>query len=193
MKLRLTDSHPEVIRAEQRLAMLAQVPSELMLLQSEIESAESEIDQLTAAANSGTVVRPGSSASTPAEPLPGEILGLLSQDDIDPILVAQLSGAISKYGALRDGLRSGRIELDTAQAAFHRRYKLIEPASPPGAPYKPNVMMILAAGFAASLLVALLLPVLFELRRGIIVERWQVHHVKLPVLAELRLPPRSTD
>lgn len=191
MKLRLTDSHPEVIRAEQRLAMMAQPPSELLLLKSEIESLQSEIAQLDAVEKNGSIGAVRSERAV--EPLPTEIMGLLNKDDADPILVAQLSGAVSKYGALRDSLRSGRIELDTAQAAFQRRYKLIVPAEPPGRPYKPNVLTIFGGGFAASLLFALLLPVLLELRRGIIVESWQVHHVRLPVLADLRLPPRSSE
>jgi uncharacterized protein involved in exopolysaccharide biosynthesis len=196
MKLRLTESHPEVIRAEQRVAMMAQAPSELLLLKSEIESMQSEIAQLDAVEKNGALGGAGSvRAERPAqsEPLPSEIIGLLNKDDADPILVAQLSGAVSKYGALRDGLRSGRIELDTAQAAFHRRYKLIVPAEPPSRPYKPNVLAIFGGGLAVSLLLALLFPVILELRRGIIVERWQVDHVRLPVLAELRLPPRSSE
>lgn len=197
LKLKLTPSHPDVVTAEQRLGILAQLPSDMMLLKSEIESLKNEVSQLEALEKSGTVstrsARPASGAAAQAEPLPSEIIGLLSEDEADPILVAQLSGAVSKYGALRDGLRSGRIELDTAQAAFNQRYKMIVPAEVPAKPSKPNVGLIFGAGFAFALLLGLLLPVLLELRTGIIVERWQVEHVQLPVLAELRLPTRSTD
>lgn len=196
LKLKLTPSHPDVVTAEQRLAILAQLPSDMMLLKSEIESLKNELSQLEALDKTGTVtrsVRPTGGAATQAEPLPSDIIGLLSEDEADPILVAQLSGAVSKYGALRDGLRSGRIELDTAQAAFNQRYKMIVPAEAPAKPSKPNVALIFGAGFAFALLLGLLLPVVLELRTGIIVERWQVEHVQLPVLAELRLPTRSTD
>lgn len=194
LKLKLTPSHPDVVTAEQRLGILAQVPSDVSLLKSEIESLKSEASQLEALERSGS----GSSRSAlgttaQAEPLSSEIIGLLSEDEADPIFVAQLSGAVSKYGALRDGLRSGRIELDTAQAAFNQRYKIIVPAEVPARPSKPNVALIFGAGFAVSLLLGLLLPVLLELRTGIIVERWQVEHVQLPVLAELQLPSRSSD
>jgi hypothetical protein len=39
----------------------------------------------------------------------------------------------------------------------------------------------------------MLLPMLAELRKGKIVERWQVYQMKLPILAELRLPSGSSD
>jgi len=43
------------------------------------------------------------------------------------------------------------------------------------------------------LLVALLVPILLELRRDVLVERWQVDHFQLPVLAELRLPEKREE
>lgn len=197
LKLRLMPSHPEVETAEQRLALLAQVPSEVMLLRSEIQSIETEVSQLESLEKTGVAAAraPARKAdgAVASEPLPSEIIGLLKQDDANPILVAQLSGAVTKYGALRDAIRSGRIELDTAQAAFNQRYKLIVPAEPPGKPIKPNVFLILGGGLAVAFLLSLAIPVLLELRTGIMVERWQVHHVQLPVLAELRLPTRSSE
>jgi hypothetical protein len=39
------------------------------------------------------------------------------------------------------------------------------------------------------LLLALLVALLAELRTGTIVERWQVQRLRLPVLAEVKLPP----
>jgi len=47
------------------------------------------------------------------------------------------------------------------------------------------------AGLLFTLLLSLGLPVLLELRRNVIVERFQVHQLQLPVLAELKLPPHS--
>ena len=85
------------------------------------------------------------------------------------------------------------MELDTAQVAFEHRYQIIVPAEVPNTPIKPKPLVILGAGVGISLLLALLLPILAELRRGVIVERWQVTQMQLPVLAELRLPPRSAD
>jgi hypothetical protein len=139
----------------------------------------------------GGIPVPGAPATI--EPLPGDIVGLLDDRNVDPALSAQLYGAIAKYSTLRDDIRSGRIQLDTAQAAFHHRYKIVVPADAPGSPIKPKIRVILSAGFAASLLLALLLPILAELRTGIIIERWQVSQLKIPVLAELKLPSLSSD
>ena len=50
--------------------------------------------------------------------------------------------------------------------------------------------VVLAIGL---LLLAFALPVLLEVRRDLVVERWQVHHFQLPVLAELRLPASTKE
>ena len=112
---------------------------------------------------------------------------------MDPALSAQISGAVARYGALRDDIRAGRMQLDTAQAAFDHRYQIVVPAEVPNVPTKPKPPLIFAVGFVMSLLLALLVPILAELRRGIIVERWQVTQMALPVLAELKLPPHSSE
>jgi len=196
LKLRLTPSHPEVVASEQRIALLAQEPSEIVLLRTETKSLENEIKQREALARRGSSSGSGGGsgpATASAEPLPNDIIKLLDEDDADPIMVAQLSGAISKYGALRSEIRSARIDLDTTQAAFNHRYKLVVPAAVPSEPVKPKAAVVLGGGFVAALLLALLIPILAELRSGIMVERWQVHQFQLPVLAELRLPPNSSD
>jgi len=88
-------------------------------------------------------------------------------------------------------VRAGKISLDTAQAAFNHRYQVIVPVDVPNKPIKPKGIVILGAGIFVSLLIALLIPILLQLRNGVIVELWQVHAFQLPVLGELRLPPRS--
>lgn len=195
MKLRLTPSHPEVITQGERVAMLAQPSSEESLLKAESGDIEGELKQRNGiSAMTSTSVYSGRAGKSPnAEPLPAEITSLLDRDNVDPALVAQLSSTVIKYGALRDSLLSARIDLDTAQAAFNHRYQLVTPAEVPSKPTKPKPALILGAGIAVSLLLALLLPLLLELRTGIMIERWQVHAVQLPVLAELRLPPYSSE
>jgi uncharacterized protein involved in exopolysaccharide biosynthesis len=111
---------------------------------------------------------------------------------MDPAVSAQLSTALSKYSELRGEIRSARIRLDTAQAAFNYRYKIVAPASLPGKPSKPKVLNVLVIGLLGALALALLVPIALELKTGIIVERWQVHALKIPVLGELSLPPRDT-
>jgi uncharacterized protein involved in exopolysaccharide biosynthesis len=196
LKLRLTPSHPDVVTEERRLATIQQVPSDIALLRSEVQSMEGELKQRellrhgssgSGSGRSGTGATGGGAPGL--DPLPGDIVQLLDAGQIDPALAAQLSSAISKYAALRDEIRSGRIQFDTAQAAFNFRYKVVIPADPPTTPVKPKAAVLLGGGIAASLLLAILLPILAELRTGLVVERWQVAMIPLPVLAELRLPP----
>jgi uncharacterized protein involved in exopolysaccharide biosynthesis len=192
LQLRFTPTHPDVITEQQRVAILTQAPPQVAQLRAEVQTLEQDIKgrealaKLTPAAVSAGVAQP-----TNAEPLPTNVIQALSKDDTDPALRAQLSGAIMKYRELRDDIRSGRIELDTAQAAFNHRYQLVVPAEVPSKPQKPKPPLIIAGGLIASLLLALALPILAELRRGVIVETWQVHHLQLPVLAELQLPPHN--
>jgi len=190
MSLRLTPNHPEVVTQQQRVANLSQVPSEVASLRAEVSTLQGDIkagDLLVAhGGGSGGTVAGGSTES-----LPAEVLQALSKDNADPALRAQLSGAIIKYGDLRNEILNGKIELDTAQAAFNHRYQISVPAEVPDKASKPKPGVIVGGGFFISLLLALLVPILLELRKGVMVETWQVHELQLPVLAELRLPPRS--
>jgi len=194
MQLRLTPSHPEVVTEQRKVAMLTQVPSEVAQLRAEVAALESDIKGRTAVASQvlGAGRAGGAPAGGPgAEPLPAEIIQALQKDDAEPALRAQLYGAVVKYGDLRDAIRTGRIDLDTAQAAFNHRYQVVVPAEAPSSPIKPMPAVIFGGGLALTLLLAGLLPILGELRKGVIVDRWQVQHLQLPVLAELELPPHS--
>jgi uncharacterized protein involved in exopolysaccharide biosynthesis len=193
--LKFTPSHPEVVNQRARLAQAQQVPSSIALDRDEVTRLEIEIRQRDALkdqirAGAGGARTPA--ATTPGvEPVPTNIVRLLAEEDADPLLSSQLSSAAVKYSMVQDEIRGTRIGLDTAQAAFNHRYKIVVPAEAPSKPYKPSPMAILGGGILFSLVLALLIPILLELRTGIIVERWQVQLVELPVLAELRLPPHS--
>jgi len=192
MQLHLTPSHPQVVTQQERIALASQVPSDLALLRGEVADLEGTIKQREALAAHGTAGVGGPSAG-PAAALPPEIIQALESDTTDPALSAQISGAVVRYGSLRDDIRAGRMQLDTAQAAFDHRYQIVIPAEVPDTATKPKPAMIVGAGLLISLLISLLLPILAELRRGVIIERWQVQQLQLPVLAELKLPPHSSD
>jgi uncharacterized protein involved in exopolysaccharide biosynthesis len=199
LKLKFTASHPQVVLQEERVALASQVPSELALLRSEVTDLEGQLrqrDALAATERGGVVGAARASGQAEealdAEPLPPEIMRLLSNEQADPAKTAQLSGAVTRYGHLRDDMRGVKLALDVAQAAFNHRYQVLVPVEVPTKPAKPNLIVIVAAGIVLSLLFAFALPVLMELRRGVIVEYWQVHQFELPVLGELRLPaPRE--
>lgn len=194
MKLRLAPSHPDVITAERRMQMLWQEPSELALLRAETKSLEAQVrGRETMSQRPGSFIA-GVRGTDPKDPLavdalPPDLGKLLEADDVDPTQATQLRGAVTHYGGLREDIRSGRIDLDTAQAAFNHRYKVIVPAEAPKMPTKPKLAVIIGGGLFASLLFGLLVPILLELRKGVVVARWQVSMIELPILAELKLPP----
>lgn len=197
LKLKFTASHPQVVTQEERVALASQVPSELALLRSEVADLDGQLRQqeaLAANAKGGVLtaaVASGADAeASVADPLPPEVMQLLNSEDADPAKTAQLSGAITRYGHLRDDMRGVKLALDVAQAAFNHRYRVVIPVEVPSKPIKPNLVLVVVAGVALSLLLALIVPILLELRKGLIVEYWQVHHFELPVLGELRLPSR---
>ncbi|HEX6273623.1 MAG TPA: hypothetical protein VFZ53_11290 [Polyangiaceae bacterium] len=199
LKLRFTDDHPEVRSAEQRVATLSKVGQEEVTMSEEIKALEKRVRESNLLTKSDTATTPrsgtsgsGTATAPAADALPSEILRLLDQSgDMDPAVGAQLSTALSKYSELRGDIRGARIGLDTAQAAFNHRYKVVMPPVVPLKPSKPKVSLLLAAGFAVALLLGLLVPVALELKTGVIVEDWQVHQLGLPMLGTLKLPPRE--
>jgi uncharacterized protein involved in exopolysaccharide biosynthesis len=194
MKLRLTPAHPQVVTQQERLGIVSQLPSDLLVLRGEVQDLESQIRQreaMRSSPSSGVTTTSTETATGASELLPPEILGLLDERDADPALAAQISGAVVRYGSLRDDIRGAKLALDTAQAAFSRRYQVTVPVEEPSSPTKPKKAVVLGAGAFLSLLLALLVPILLEIRRDVVVERWQVNQFQLPILAELRLPPKD--
>jgi uncharacterized protein involved in exopolysaccharide biosynthesis len=199
LKLRLMPNHPQVLTQEERLSLASQVSSELAMMRGEVTDLEGQVRQreamlrLSKPGGTGTGAGTGGEATGDVAALPSEILGLLDEPEADPAMSAQMTGAITRYGALRDEVRGSKLALDTAQAAFNHRYQVVTPVEEPNRPVKPNVAVIYGAGLVLSLLLAFLLPIWLEVRRDVLVERWQVHGFQLPVLAELRLPPSSKE
>ena len=195
LKLRFTASHPQVIMQEERLAIASDVPSELALLRSDVADLDAQIRQREGLAPAGkrspNAVTPEARKAASTALLPADIVRLLEREDVDPALGAQMSSAVMRYSSLMDGVRGSKLALDTAQAAFKHRYQVVIPAEEPRNPIKPKPAIIIGAGVFLALLLALVVPILLELRRGVIVERWQMDLLQLPVLGELKLPPKS--
>lgn len=202
LKLRFTPSHPQVVTQEERVAIASNVPSELALLRAEVADGESQLNQRDAMAKTARAAptgSPGGAATAPppatnggerGEVLPTNVIHMLTNDNVDPALSAQISGAVVRYASLRDDVRGAKLALDTAEAAFGHRYQLVVPPEEPSKPTKPNLTLLGLGGAFVSLLLALAIPVLLELKRGVLAERWQVDHLNFPVLAEVYLPER---
>ena len=100
--------------------------------------------------------------------LPSEIMRLLdSGTGIDPTVSAHLGSTVGEYTQLQETIRSKRLALDTAQAAFNHRYKILVPVEVPGKPNKSKGPVILIGGWLAGILLVLVYAVIAELRTGV--------------------------
>jgi hypothetical protein len=191
-----TAVHPLIVDTHRTISTLTRESPQVSALRGEVRDLENELKRRTTEAEVGVIL--GGSplggarvASDRAEPLPTEIIGLAEDEDLDPAVAAQFRYAVSNYTRIRDDISAARIDLDTAQAAFSHRYKIVIPAEAPNKPSKPKIPLIIGAGIVGALFAALIAAILAELRTGKIIERWQVQQIELPVLAELRFPPAS--
>jgi uncharacterized protein involved in exopolysaccharide biosynthesis len=100
---------------------------------------------------------------------------------------ARLKIAFDNYDDLQRRIDSARIELDTAEAAFKYRYRVIEPVVVPRRPSSPNGPAIWTAGGLLGLFLGLFLVFGMDLRGEFIHSAWQLEQrFKIPVLVELR-------
>src|SRR5207249_3992994 len=103
------------------------------------EGTKSEPSSASASALTGGSPGAPSTGAPGSDLLPSKVMKLLDSGvGVDPAVNAQLQSAITKYASLRDSIRSARIDLDTAQAAFNHRYKVVQPPEPPSKPSKPK-------------------------------------------------------
>lgn len=202
LEAKYTSAHPLVLDTRASIAALSQDSPQVASLRAEVRTIEADMKHRTALEQEGTGpvagggrVGPADAAVPSAEPLPSEIMGLLqdTNTDLDPAISAQLRYAIDRYSSLRGQISLARVDLDTAEAAFKYRYKVVVPPEVPTKPTKPKVPAILGGGLFGAILLGLLAAIGAELRSGKIVEQWQVEQLALPVLAELRFPPSSSD
>ena len=100
----------------------------------------------------------------------------------------RLRSELNQLESVLERTDGARIELAVSQAAFKYRYSVIRPAQVPRDPVAPNLQMIFAAGFVASLFLALAVVVCKDLLSGKILETWQVERqLGLPVIGTLRM------
>jgi uncharacterized protein involved in exopolysaccharide biosynthesis len=97
--------------------------------------------------------------------------------------------ARDQYQSMVNRLNQAQLDLDTARAAFKLRYNVIWPAEVPKDPVSPNPEKVFGLGILGALFLAVFAAAYPDLRRGRIVERWQIERtLRLPILAELERP-----
>jgi capsular polysaccharide biosynthesis protein len=101
----------------------------------------------------------------------------------------QLRDAMDKYATLRAQVQAAQIDLETAQAAFKYRYRVLSPAQVPRKPTKPSVPLLSVLALLSGLLSAVVVVTIVEVRAGRLVERWQIETLLgAPVLGQIELP-----
>lgn len=199
-----TENHPTIVDLKQSIAALSVESAQVTSLRQEIAELKAERED-AALASSGSAPAPtatwvpapssGTANTTTTPPqLPSDVLriALDLREDRDPAMVyarGQLRDAMDKYAALRAQIQGAQIDLETAQAAFKYRYTVVTPARLPRSPTVPNIPVVTFVAFVVSIVAGLLFVVLVDLRRGRLLERWQLERLlERPILGELALP-----
>jgi hypothetical protein len=198
-----TESHPTIVDLKRQMSALSAETPQVASLRQEATSLNAEYDRQVASASGAPVSGVGSTTSF-ASPLAGAVatppqlssevlrLDVDLREDRDPGMVyarGQLRDAMDKYAALRTQIQTAQIDLETAQAAFKYRYSVITPALLPRHPIKPKVPLVVLAAFLAAILCGLLFAVLADVRKGRLLERWQIERLlDRPILGEVALP-----
>jgi hypothetical protein len=195
----LTPNHPTIVDLEQTIASLASESPQVAALRKELNTLQAEYGLKSAArAGADGAAAPPRAPSTgglAAVPqIPSDIIRLNegAAEERDPAMMlarGHLRDAMEKYATLRGQIQQAQIELETAQAAFKYRYSVIVPPQMPKAAIKPKKPVVLAAAVMAGLLMGMFLGVLGDIRKGRLIESWQVERMLgVPLLAEIEMP-----
>lgn len=191
-----TEQHPLVAETEQALRAGSEESPQVARLRAELKPLQDEYQELKKA-SAATPTRRFGASGAPVLEAGGAGLGDVIRieqsgaQDADPEVAyarSKLQFAISNYQALQEQIRHGRIDLDTAQAAFKYRYTVITPAEIPKGPMSPKVPLIIIAALIGGLFIGVVVAMSKELNAGIIFEPWQIQHATgLPVLVAIQL------
>ena len=197
-----TANHPSVLSAQQNLSAVSQDQPQAVSLAAEIEEMQAEYDKRFAdatdlqikselakrsAAAAAVSTGPAPVVEAPPAPAPAPATRLQAADSQTEFASLRLRSELNQLESVLERTDGARIELAVSQAAFKYRYSVIRPAQVPRDPVSPNLKLIFAAGFFASLLLALGVAVSKDLLSGQILETWQVERqLGLPVLGTLR-------
>lgn len=177
-------AHPVIVGLTQSIGRLEHEPAEVSALRDDVKRLEAAVLERT-----GELPPPLRAQQEPRPAAPVEVIGSLQglapPTAAEDLAAERLRMVEAKYGELLGRIDAARIELDTAEAAFKFRYSVVTPAELPRKPSKNPAMAVLGAlvlalfaGFGSALLA--------DLRRGRLVEPWQIERrLNLPVLAEV--------
>ncbi len=175
--------HPTLASTRRVLATLNEPSPQVQELAAEIDKLEREVQQ-----------KRGSSSSSSSSAFAIAQLGGLRDQYADQAPRSnfewrQLELLLDQYWHLMGRINQSRLEMETAQATFNDRYSVISPPTVPDRPMKPYGLLFLFGGITGGIAFALFSTTVLDLRRGVVLERWQVEkRLALPVIAEIRRP-----
>lgn len=173
--------HPALATTRREIANLSRQSPQRSAIDAEIEELERQIGRRR-------VDRP---RAAPALEGRGEAIRELYVDD-DARLnfdLRQLEILLDQHWNLMGRINSSRLEMETAQASFDQRYSVIAPPQIPTRTAKPYRTMILLGGVLVGVAFALFAATVADLRRGVVLERWQIEQLlSLPVIADVASP-----
>jgi uncharacterized protein involved in exopolysaccharide biosynthesis len=189
----LAPAHPQVVALERRIETLSQPSAEVVGLKGEVAALESQLAEVSdvkvgrARSYLAAVATPGAAPSRRDAGSGESIVVMTEQVDDAPTLnaKAKLAKLTDKYDELRSNLRTAKMELDAAEAAFKYKYTVMVPADVPKKAKSPPAAVFGAAGILLGLLLYFLLPAAADLASGRILASWQVRKLGIDVLGEI--------
>ncbi len=199
-----TEEHPAIADLKHSIAAASHESTQVKNLRGELRQLEAEYQQLSGKAAPAGEKFPraggggGGARASADRGLPGDVIRIEQEpaEERDPEIEyarAQLKHSITSYQDLEQRIQRARIDLDTAEAAFKYRYKVVSPPEIPKGPVFPNVPLVLIGAAFAGLFLGLFAAVGLDLKRGVLHEPWQVEQfLALPVLANVSTRPELT-
>jgi uncharacterized protein involved in exopolysaccharide biosynthesis len=198
-----TPAHPMVLSVQQNIAALSRDSPQLAALKTQVDDLDSDyqkrvsavaelqqVEQLktefaSRAQNVGAQAARTQEATAP-QATPAEHANAPGSGEATDFASIRLRLELNQLESVLERTDGARIELAVSDAAFKYRYSVIRPPQVPRDPIRPNLRMIVIAGFFGSLLLGFAAAVGKDLLSDRIFERWQIErHLGLPILGSL--------
>jgi uncharacterized protein involved in exopolysaccharide biosynthesis len=181
-------ANPLILAAEEHLASMGVEPPQLRILRTSEQHLALEYQEAGAQSEAPHAAGLRRSKRRLASKDPANDMEEEEEEEEDDYPKVQLKTASDDYEDLLRRIEGARIELETTQAAFKYRYRLVLPGEVPKKPTSPNVPVVLSAGLFLGLLGSIFAALLADLRGGVLRESWQVEQrLKIAVLGEIKL------
>ena len=198
-----TPAHPMVLSVQQNIAALSRDSPQLAALKTQADDLDSDYQKRVAAVAelqqveqlkaefASRAQRPGAQAAraqeaTTPQPMPAAHAGAPGSGEATDFASIRLRLELNQLESVLERTDGARIELAVSDAAFKYRYSVIRPPQVPRDPIRPNLRMIVVAGFFGSLLLGFAAAAGKDLLSDRIYDLWQIQRqLGLPVLGSL--------